>query len=643
MISKKSIEEVLEIARVDEIIGETVDLKRRGSNLIGLCPFHGEKTPSFIVSPAKNIYKCFGCGKGGRPLDFLMEYHQMSFVEAIQHLAQKYNVVLEETILTKEQKDWIDERESYYLINEFAAKYYFKQAQDTDFGRSIALGYFKSRGISEEMVEKFQLGFAPADGSSFVNSAILQGFDLAKLKELGLVNKSNKDFFVNRIVFPIRNFSGKVVGFAGRILEKSTTKPKYINSVESIIYNKREILYGAYDAKQSIRKQDQCILVEGYTDTIGLHQFGISHVVATSGTSLTEDHVKLIKRQTQNILFLFDGDKAGLQAAKRGIEKIISEDVNVRVALLPENEDPDSFIRKCGPEDFQDYLDQHSQDFLLFISDLLIKEHKNDPIGKSEALREILLLLSKLKDPLKRILYTQEIAKLFDTTAESLTREVNKLLHKNALKESLEKPSNLDKSNLVVVGKPTGEDIAQCKDEDQERDLCRILMLFGDQFMDEEQTLKVGNFILQNISDVLEYFENKLYQTIVNQYAEGMVSGLTMDSKYWLHHEEDTIRQLFISFSASPYYYSPMWESRWQIHLYSQVLPEENFKNDTLQSLMRFKIKKINRLIEINQEKIKSLEKGESYDSEVTALLEVDQILKKSRNVIAKKMNSVIL
>jgi DNA primase len=643
MISKKSIEEVLEIARVDEIVGETVDLKRRGSNLIGLCPFHGEKTPSFIVSPAKNIYKCFGCGKGGRPLDFLMEYHQMSFVEAIQHLAQKYNVVLEETLLTPEQKERIDERESYYLINEFAAKYYFKQAQDTDFGRSIALGYFKSRGISEEMVEKFQLGFAPADGSSFVNSATLQGFDLNKLKELGLVNKSNKDFFVNRIVFPIRNFSGKVVGFAGRTLEKSSQKPKYINSIESIIYNKREILYGAYDAKQSIRRQDHCILVEGYTDAIGLHQFGISHVVATSGTSLTEEHVKLIKRQTQNILFLFDGDKAGLQAAKRGIEKIISEDVNVRVALLPENEDPDSFIRKCGPTEFQSYLDEHSQDFLLFISDLLIKEHKNDPIGKSEALREILLLLSKLKDPLKRILYTQEIAKLFDTPAESLSREINQLLHKNALKESLEKPSNLEKSNLVVVGKPTDKEAAQPKDEEQERDLCRILMLFGDQFMDEDKTLTVGNFILQNVMDVLEYFENTLYQTIVNQYAEGISSGLTLDSKYWLHQEDEAIRQLFISFSASPYYYSPMWETRWQIHLYSQVFPEENFKNDTLQSLMRFKIKKINRLIEINQEKIKSLEKGESYDTEVTALLEVDQILKKSRNVIAKKMNSVIL
>jgi DNA primase len=643
MIAKKSIEEVLETARVEEVVGETVDLKRRGSNLIGLCPFHGEKTPSFIVSPAKNIYKCFGCGKGGRPIDFLMEYHQMSFVEALQHLSSKYNIALEETELSKEQKEWIDERESYYLINEFAAKFYFSQAQESDFGRSVALGYCKSRGISKEMIEKFQIGFAPPEGNSFVDSATKEGFDLNKLKELGLVNKSNKDFFTNRIIFPIKNFSGKVVGFAGRIMEKTSNKPKYINSIESIVYNKREILYGAFDAKRSIRKEDSCILVEGYTDVIGLHQFGLSHVVATSGTSLTDEQIKLIKRQTKNILFLFDGDKAGLGAAKRGVEKIIAEDLNVRVAILPDREDPDSFMRKIGLEKFNAYLENQSQDFLLFTADLLMKEHKNDPIGRSEALREIIGLLGKISDPLKRVLYTKEIANLFDTPVETLAKEVNKVKQKAALKQNLEKSTYEDNKNLSIVGKEASVGIHSLNDEDQERDLTRILMLYGDQYMDDDKTICVGNFIIQNISDVLEYYENKLYQTIAIDCEDRLSNGLPLNEKYWLHHEAEEIRQLYISFSSTPYFYSPMWESRWQIYLYSQEQPEDNFKNDTLQSLMRFKIKKINTLIAINQEKIKNLENGENYETEIIALLEVDQILKKSRNVIAKKMNSVIL
>lgn len=645
MISKKSIDEVLDIAHVEDIVGETVDLKRRGSNLIGLCPFHGEKTPSFIVSPSKNIYKCFGCGKGGRSIDFLMEYQKMSFVEAIRYLAGKYNIELEESALTDDQKVLIDERESFFLINEFAADFYHKYATLSDYGKSVSISYFLSRGLTENMIEHFQLGFAPKEGNALVRAATSAGYKLEKLQEIGLANKYGKDFFTNRIMFPIKNLRGRIAGFAGRIIEKNIKAPKYINSIESLVYNKREILYGASEARQSIRKNNKCILVEGYTDVIGLHQFGIDNAVATSGTSLTDEQINTIKRLTPNLLFLFDGDKAGINAALRGVEKIVTKDMNVSVAILPDNEDPDSFVRKVGTEQFNSHLEEQSEDFILFKSRHLLAEGPDDPVHKVRKLHEIIDLVAQLPDPLKRAVYAREVARLFETNEEIIHSEINKSFRRDLAKQGGDE-QKAHKSNFEFRVLKTEDSADEKKinlDLTQEKDIVRLIMSYGDQIVDEENQTKLAQLILHTIDDVIDYFEDELVKTIIDDCVELINNDKFPTPGYWLNHKNEKFKDLYIEFTTTPYYYSPMWENRWQIYLYSQPMPDENFKADAMQSILRFKLKKVNKIILENQEKIKSLPKDENYEDDIQSLLEVDLILKKTRNEIAKKLNTVVL
>ncbi len=645
MISKKSIDDVLDAANVEDIVGETVELKRRGSNLIGLCPFHGEKTPSFIVSPSKNIYKCFGCGKGGRSIDFLMDFQKMSFVEAIRYLAEKYNIELEETILTDDQKILIDERESFYLINEFAAKFYHNFATNTDYGKSVSMGYFLSRGLTKEMIEQFQLGFTPNEGDGLVKAATNAGFKLEKLQEIGLANKFGKDFFSNRIMFPIKNLRGRVAGFAGRIIEKNLKAPKYINSIESLIYNKRDILYGAFDSKQSIRQNDMCILVEGYTDVIGLHQFGISNVVATSGTSLTDEQINVIKRLTNNLLFLFDGDKAGINAALRGVEKVVTKDMNVRVAILPENEDPDSFIRKVESEEFNKFTSENSEDFIIFKAKFLISDSPDDPIHKAKNLHDLVDLIAQLPDPLKRSVYASEIAKLFETNVDVVLQEINKSFKRDLSKKGGESQRNIQSNFEFKVLKPQESESSQVSNLDlvQEKDIVRLLMSYGDQIVDEEKQTRLAELVIHTIDDVIDYFEDELVKSVIGECVDLINQNQFPSPNHWLNHENPKFKDLYIEFTASPYYYSPMWEERWQIYLYSQPMPDENFKMDAMQSILRFKLKKVNKIILENQEKIKTLPRDENYEDDILSLLEVDLILKRTRNEIAKKLNTVVL
>ncbi|MEL7222049.1 MAG: DNA primase, partial [Bacteroidota bacterium] len=335
MIKANTVREILETARVEDVVGDFVNLKRRGTNLLGLCPFHGEKTPSFNVNPARNIYKCFGCGKGGDSVNFLMEHEQMSFPEALRWVANKYGIEIEEVELSPEQLAEQQLADSIYILNKFAMDFYQEQLFETDRGKSIGLSYFKKRGFREETIRKFGLGYAPRGGSVFLSAAELAGHKRSLLEDAGLVKKG-RDFFRDRVMFTIRNLSGKVVGFGGRILQKDVKAPKYINTPETEVYNKSKILFGAFEAKQAIRKQDECILTEGYTDVISLHQSGIENVVASSGTSLTVDQIRLIKRYTPNVKVLFDGDKAGIRAALRGIDLLLEQDINVKVCLLPE-------------------------------------------------------------------------------------------------------------------------------------------------------------------------------------------------------------------------------------------------------------------------------------------------------------------
>ncbi|NRB62798.1 MAG: DNA primase, partial [Saprospiraceae bacterium] len=399
MISQKSIQEVLDTARVEDVVQDYVSLKRRGSNFIGLCPFHNEKTPSFSVSPSKNIYKCFGCGEGGGPVQFLMAHDHLSFPEAIRLLAKKYGIELEETQKTAEQVQQQQKQDSLYIVNQFALDYYQDQLFHTDRGKSVGLSYFKNRGFKEETIRKFGLGYAPPGKDNFIQKALAKGYDKSLLQELGLVSRYDADFFRDRVMFTIRNLSGKVIAFAGRIMQKDVKAPKYINSPETEIYHKSDVLYGAFYAKGPIRKEDECILVEGYTDVISLHQSGIENVVASSGTSLTTGQIRLIKRNTPNIKILYDGDAAGIKAALRGLDLVLEQDMNVKVVLLPEGEDPDSYLQSVGVHAFKDYVQQEAKDFILFKADMLLRDPNLDPVKRAENIQDIMGSVARIPDP----------------------------------------------------------------------------------------------------------------------------------------------------------------------------------------------------------------------------------------------------
>jgi DNA primase len=407
MITEESIQLVKDTARVEDVVGDYVNLKRRGQNMLGLCPFHGEKTPSFNVNPSRNIYKCFGCGEGGDPIKFLMTLEQLTYPDAIRRIAAKYNIQLEEKEVSQEVREERQEKEALILVNEFAQKWYEDQLYNTDEGKSIGLSYFKGRGFRRDVMEKFGLGFAPTGRNGLMNAALAAGYKEDQLEQLGLV-RNRKDFFWDRVMFTIHNLQGKPIAFAGRILKKDVKAPKYVNSPESEIYHKSDVLYGLYQARQSVRKQDNVYMVEGYTDVISLHQHGVHNVVATSGTSLTSGQAKLVKRQTENVTLLYDGDKAGIKAALRGVDVLLVEGLNVRVVILPDGEDPDSYMQKAGVTAFEEYLTTKRRDFLFFKADLLLEEAGDDVAARSAAIRSSIATLALVEDPLKRAGYLQQ-------------------------------------------------------------------------------------------------------------------------------------------------------------------------------------------------------------------------------------------
>jgi DNA primase len=407
MITDESIQLVKDTARVEDVVGDYVNLRRRGQNLLGLCPFHNEKTPSFNVNPSRNIYKCFGCGEGGDPIKFLMTLEQLSYPDAIRKIAGKYNIKLEEKEVSQEVREERQEKESLILVNEFAQQWYADQLYNTDEGKSIGLSYFKSRGFRREVMEKFGLGFAPNSRNGLYKAALASGYKEEQLNKLGLI-RNKKDFFWDRVMFTIHNLSGKPIAFAGRILKKDVKAPKYVNSPESEIYHKSDVLYGLHQARGMVRKLDNVYMVEGYTDVISLHQHGIENVVATSGTSLTSGQARLVKRQTENVTLLYDGDKAGIKAALRGVDVLLIEGLNVRVVILPDGEDPDSYMQKVGTTAFEEYLTKKRRDFLFFKADLLLEEAGDDVAARSDAIRSSIATLALVEDPLKRAGYLQQ-------------------------------------------------------------------------------------------------------------------------------------------------------------------------------------------------------------------------------------------
>lgn len=436
MISKETIEKVFDQARVEEVIGDFVQLKRSGSNMKGLSPFVNEKSPSFMVSPVKQIWKDFSSGKGGNSVTFLMEHEHFTYPEAIKYLANKYGIEVEETIVSNEDIEQANEKESMYLVSEFARDYFHKTMLNTDEGQAIGLSYFKERGFSKETIEKFQLGYSPDIWDAFTKEALGKAYKLEYLEKTGLTivkqeDEKTFDRFKGRVMFPIQSMSGRVLGFGGRILTNDKKAAKYLNSPESEIYHKSKVLYGIFQAKQAIAKQDNCYLVEGYTDVIQFNQSGIENVVASSGTALTPDQIRLVNRLTNNITVLFDGDAAGLRASIRGIDLILEAGMNVKVCSFPDGEDPDSFAKNNSYEVLKQYLDENSKDFIQFKADLLVKEANNDPIKKAELIRDMVQSISKISDQIKREVYIKECSRIMDISEDVLYNTLAQMLKKD--------------------------------------------------------------------------------------------------------------------------------------------------------------------------------------------------------------------
>ena len=517
MISKETIEKVFDQARVEEVIGDFVQLKRSGSNMKGLSPFVNEKSPSFMVSPVKQIWKDFSSGKGGNSVTFLMEHEHFTYPEAIKYLANKYGIEVEETIVTNEDIEQANEKESMYLVSEFARDYFHKTMLNTDEGQAIGLSYFKERGFSKDTIEKFQLGYSPDSWDAFTKEALGKAYKLEYLEKTGLTivkQEDGKTFdrFKGRVMFPILSMSGRVLGFGGRILTNDKKAAKYLNSPESEIYHKSKVLYGIFQAKQAIAKQDTCYLVEGYTDVIQFNQSGIENVVASSGTALTPDQIRLINRLTNNITVLFDGDAAGLRASIRGIDLILEAGMNVKVCSFPDGEDPDSFAKNNSYDVLKQYLDENSKDFIQFKADLLVKEANNDPIKKAELIRDMVNSISKISDYIKREIYIKECSRIMDIT-EEVIRSTLAQIEKKDLSDANKKFT--EEKKVFEVHK-NNENLQPAKIDilyELEQKIIELLLINGSETEDFTETF-LAEDEAGNLVEVKETNAYKVYEKI---------------------------------------------------------------------------------------------------------------------------------
>lgn len=515
MISKATIDTVFETARVEEVIGDFVQLKRAGSNFKGLSPFSDERSPSFMVSPVKQIWKDFSTGKGGNSVAFLMEHEHFTYPEAIRYLAKKYNIEIEETEQTDQEKANTDIRESMYLVSEFAKSYFHKTLLNSEEGKAIGLSYFKERGFTAETIKKFSLGYSPETWDAFTKEALGKGYKLEFLESTGLtIAREDRPFdrFKSRVMFPIQSMSGRVLGFGGRILTNDKKSAKYLNSPESDIYHKSKVLYGIFQAKQSIAKLNNCFLVEGYTDVIQFNQAGIENVVASSGTALTPDQIRLINRLTKNITVLFDGDAAGLRASIRGIDLILEEGMNVKVCAFPDGEDPDSFAKKTSYDDLVVYLENNAKDFIQFKASLLMNEAKNDPIKKADLIRDMVSSISKIPDRIQREIYIQECSRIMDISEQVLVSTLAQLLQKDVAEVG--KKQKTEQKSFEVIKNENPEAVEKVDVlGNVEREIIRILLLYGDRTENFEEILMKSNGEGE-IIEVTEYKELKVFQKI---------------------------------------------------------------------------------------------------------------------------------
>ncbi len=566
MIPQDTIMSIIDTVRIEEVVSDFVSLKKRGANLIGVCPFHKEKTPSFIVSPAKGIFKCFGCGKAGDSVRFIMEHEHYSYPEALRYLANKYGIVIEEKEQSPEELMAQNEREKMFNINTFAQQYFSDIMKNDEEGQSVGMSYFRERGFRDAIVEKFQLGYCLNQRDAFVQYALKNGYSKELLLSIGLASGNEErmyDKYQGRVIFPIHNLTGKVIGFGARILSGDKTKAKYLNSPESEIYNKRQTLYGIYFAKNEISRLDNCILVEGYADVLSMHQAGIENTVASSGTSLTTEQIRLISRYTKNITILYDGDNAGIHAALRGTDMILEEGMNVRIVLLPPDEDPDSFVQHHPIEEVRTYIETNAKDFISFKTQLLLKDAANDPIKKAAVIKEIVKTISVIPDTIYRATYIKECSRLMDMPEQSLMNELNKLLRAKIQKNNQEQvvqdvvveDVKSEPQNLNVNATPVGFY--------QEQELVKLLLMYGDTEIDIDGVdennnpmiykVSVASLIIDDLKNDDLLFKDATHKLIFDIFDRALDGESLPKSQYFVSHENSKISELAATLLSSPY------------------------------------------------------------------------------------------
>ncbi len=645
MISQNTIQQIL--ARIDiiDIIGSFIKLKKRGTSHLGLCPFHNEKTPSFTVSAAKEIYKCFGCGRSGNSIGFLMDHEKYSYVEALRWLAQKYNVEIEETETTPEQKLQQLSADSLFIINSFAQKFFSDYLFNSEDGQDIGLSYLKQRGFKEEIIKKFQLGFNPEARDSFAQSAINAQYNLDLLQKSGLVairDEKPVDNYRGRIIFPIHNQSGKVLGFGARILKTNDRAPKYINTPENEIYVKSKILYGSYFARMAIDKADECLLVEGYTDVVSLHQAGIENVVASGGTSLTPDQLRLVKKYTNNLTIIYDGDSAGIKAALRGLDLALEESLNVKLVLIPDNEDPDSYVNKVGSSAFTQFVADNKKDFILFQLGVMLQDAGTDSNKKSAVVNQVAETISKInkaEDFTKQQDYIKQCAEILKIEETGLHALVNKFVREKvnkeearANRESINQANSEGDENFEI-----DNDVASLlyKDEPHERAMVRSLLEFGLKQWNEEH--RVADHVFAEISEnqLEELIDNKNLITLIKIYKAYYDEGLEPTAKNFTYHEDNVIRQLAMQVMDYDYEISHNWKDVYEGKIDTR---EDLYKEEVFSTVNYLKLRKIKRLMEENQ---RDLEKTKDLDEQIV-LLQIHQHLKQMEIELTKNIGTVI-
>ncbi len=636
MISTATIEEVKSRVDIVDVVGDFVTLKRSGQNYKALSPFTNEKTASFYVVPSKGIFKDFSSGKGGDAISFVMEHEGMSYTETIRYLAKKYGVEIQDELVSAEELAQQSERDGLYIIMNYAKDYYHDLLFNHEEGQSIGLSYFHERGFNDRTIRDFELGYSLNEWDHLTKEALQKGFSQTILEKAGLTiaKEGGKvyDRFRGRVIFPVHNLSGKIIAFGARILTKEKNQPKYINSPETDIYHKSNVLYGLYQAKNAIRRDDVCYLVEGYTDVISLHLAGVDNVVSSSGTALTEEQIKLIRRFTENVTVLFDGDAAGIKAALRGIDLVLKGGLNVRVVLFPDGEDPDSFSRKKGSTEFKQFLVDNQKDFISFKIDLFSADASKDPIKKADAIREIVTSIAVIPDPIKRSVYIRETSDLLKIQEPVLLTELNKILIQDRRKKEQDRmreapPELLDPVvDIEKVSKMDLADVVQL----QEKETIRLLLNYSENQLEDKQLV---NFLIEELEEI--EFTNPVYKGIYDAFREGAAEGKIRDSFYFMDQGDDIVKRAVAELTTIKYETSPHWSEKYHIYFphEKEVLQEMAYSN-----VLRLKFRLIQKLMLDNLESLKMAKSAEEQEE----FFSIHERLKSAEKELAEILGIVI-